>query len=391
LVWLVKTQKHNFLIFKFPNFQITNYQLPIILFLLSATISIFISPNLRSALGIYKAYFIEPILFLIVFINVINKEKLKRAFVLLCFCAFVLSAFAIYQKFTGAFIPTTHWAAESTRRTTSVFPYPNALALYLAPIITLLIGLVPLLFKNLDLKNYLKIKNYKIKNLLVTSYWLLVIITSLLAIYFTKSKGALIAIFTCLIFYAIFHKPYRKYFITIIGISFISIFLYFSISNTSINLQGSPTVEGGGSLDTRLEMWSETWAMLKTQPIFGAGLAGYQTLVAPFHQKDYIEIYLYPHNIILNFWSELGFLGLIAFIWIIIIFYINGFKNNQSEISELLITGYSLRVTIMAAMTTLLIHGLVDVPYFKNDLSILFWLIIGSIIILNKKSSATNY
>jgi hypothetical protein len=27
----------------------------------------------------------------------------------------------------------------------------------------------------------------------------------------------------------------------------------------------------------------------------------------------------------------------------------------------------------------LLIHGLVDVPYFKNDLSLLFWLIVALI------------
>ncbi len=26
-------------------------------------------------------------------------------------------------------------------------------------------------------------------------------------------------------------------------------------------------------------------------------------------------------------------------------------------------------------MTALLIHGLVDVPYFKNDLAMLFWII----------------
>jgi len=28
-------------------------------------------------------------------------------------------------------------------------------------------------------------------------------------------------------------------------------------------------------------------------------------------------------------------------------------------------------------MIVLLVHGLVDTPYFKNDLSVLFWLIIG--------------
>jgi len=36
-------------------------------------------------------------------------------------------------------------------------------------------------------------------------------------------------------------------------------------------------------------------------------------------------------------------------------------------------------------MFVILIHGLVDVPYFKNDLAILFWLIFGIIFLLDKK------
>ena len=40
-------------------------------------------------------------------------------------------------------------------------------------------------------------------------------------------------------------------------------------------------------------------------------------------------------------------------------------------------------------MTVLLIHGLVDVPYFKNDLAVLFWIIIG-LIIINKKYDKEN-
>lgn len=368
--------------------RIINFLIPISIFLVTATVSAFISPNIRSALGLWKAYFIEPILFLIVFVTTIDKIKLKRVFMFLCFCVFVLSVLALYQKFTGAFIANPFWAAQTTRRVTSLFPYPNALALFLAPLITLFIGFIPVLFKNLNFKSYFKIKNYKItKFLLLTSYFLF-LISSLLAIYFTKSKGALLAILTGLIFYALFYKPYRKYFIIILGAFFISLFLYFSISGQSINLHGASTVEGGDSISVRLDMWRETWAMLKNKPFLGSGLAGYQTAMIPYHQKNYIEIYLYPHNILLNFWTETGLLGLIAFTLIIILFYRNGFKQLQQAIK---ITSYQddhrYLVGLLASMTTLLIHGLVDVPYFKNDLAVLFWLLIGSLIILDKKTS----
>ena len=79
--------------------------------------------------------------------------------------------------------------------------------------------------------------------------------------------------------------------------------------------------------------------------IAGAGLANYQTSIKPYHTegifiKDYsdpesqrklvfneayrnahwqpLEVYLYPHNIILNFWSELGLAGMLLFVWMII-------------------------------------------------------------------------
>jgi len=42
-----------------------------------------------------------------------------------------------------------------------------------------------------------------------------------------------------------------------------------------------------------------------------------------------------------------------------------------------------LILALLASMVTILIHGLVDTPYFKNDLSILFWLIVGLTIYQN--------
>jgi hypothetical protein len=32
-------------------------------------------------------------------------------------------------------------------------------------------------------------------------------------------------------------------------------------------------------------------------------------------------------------------------------------------------------------MVALIIHGLFDAPYFKNDLAVLFWVLIGSVVV----------
>jgi len=101
-----------------------------------------------------------------------------------------------------------------------------------------------------------------------------------------------------------------------------------------------------------------------------------------------LEIYLYPHNLVLNFWSELGLAGLLLFIWIILKYFWLGIsslslRGSASDRSNLTTEKY-LVIGLISAMVVIIVHGLVDVPYFKNDLAIMFWLLaatMGSIII----------
>lgn len=113
--------------------------------------------------------------------------------------------------------------------------------------------------------------------------------------------------------------------------------------------------------------WGETVEMLRDRPLTGAGLAGYPIVMREYHRATAIEIFQYPHQIVLNVWSELGLLGLVAFAWILVTFF-----RLASRAESLL-----QRRTAMAAMVALLVHGLVDVPYFKNDLAFLFWMIVA--------------
>ena len=135
------------------------------------------------------------------------------------------------------------------------------------------------------------------------------------------------------------------------------------------------------------------WAM----GLAGAGLAGYQTAIKPYHQEgiffnfdndpnfrnnlvfggaDYkakhwqpTEIYLYPHNFFLNFWSETGLLGLVAILLILIKFFTDYLRTDEAR--------RPLYLILISVMIAIVVHGLVDVQYFKNDLSVLFWLVVG--------------
>ncbi len=116
--------------------------------------------------------------------------------------------------------------------------------------------------------------------------------------------------------------------------------------------------------------------LLAGSPLLGIGLADFKPDYLAFinqlpadRQPIEREV-LRPHNVYLEFWLETSILGLIAFLWLILIFF--------HDTRRLYATNprYSLVIPTAAAMTAILLHGLVDTPYFKNDLSLLFWVLI---------------
>jgi O-antigen ligase len=121
---------------------------------------------------------------------------------------------------------------------------------------------------------------------------------------------------------------------------------------------------GDWSGKVRLVIWKETKTMLSDRLIQGAGFGAYPTVIAPYHTAKWMEIFQYPHNILLNLWSETGLLGLFAFSWICFTWI------KQSKLS----TEY--QVLALLPLLAILIQGIVDVPYFKNDLAPAFFVLI---------------
>src|SRR2546429_5347009 len=68
------------------------------------------------------------------------------------------------------------------------------------------------------------------------------------------------------------------------------------------------------TFEGRLQIWSDTLHMLRDHPIFGAGLRAYAIVMRPYVTTPKHIPELYPHNIFLAMWVELGLLGLAAFV-----------------------------------------------------------------------------
>lgn len=332
------------------------------LFFLSAIISTFISPDFKTSLGALKAWFFDGLLvFLSIIFYVKNKKDFSAVVGGLSTGAFLVSAVGLWQYFTNQVLPDG--------RITSLYIYDNVLipsgglsnfiALYLVPIILLQTGL--LVF-------YANIKNSAsgiLKFLLGFS-----VAVELFTLFLTSSYGGLMGLTTGLLIIMIYKIrrlgiSNNKKIIFAVFAGLAAIMLIFSQANTS-KFQNLFDTAGSTSTNARLQIWQASWLMIKDNSILGIGLNNFEQVY-----REYIPKVAFPplewlvphaHNLYFSLWLETGIIGLISFVVIVGIL---GFRLIKAR------TIFS--ITVLAAMVSILVHGLVDTPILKNDLAMVFW------------------
>src|ERR1700732_1868552 len=89
---------------KFPWKKLTSsFSWPIGLFLIAAGISVLVSPDHWGGLGIFRAYFLEPIIFYYSLLYIRNQKTTKIVFFGLLSAAIWLTLLGLLQKITGQF------------------------------------------------------------------------------------------------------------------------------------------------------------------------------------------------------------------------------------------------------------------------------------------------
>lgn len=317
------------------------------------------SPAEWRAWGSWKAYFLEPVVWWFALRALRDRLDIERHVLWpLAVGAAGISLYAIVQHWTGFGIPPT-WADVARRRVTSVFGYPNAVGLYLGPIVPLLVGLA-----------------YASRR----AVWLRMLaggiaLLAVAAIIFARSTGALIAVFVALGSMGAFWwwartpaVPGRRAWL-VVGAFLAASALCTLWLPYQRNLEriAHPVARklafGAWSGSVRLAQYRETWAFLRDHPVRGAGLSGYPTAIAPYHRDAKVEIFLDPHHLLLAFAVEVGVVGAVLFLVMMVRVLRLLFPHRASVV----------QISVAAAFVTMLVHGLVDVPYLKNDLSVLWW------------------
>jgi O-antigen ligase len=344
LVWLL--EKNCF------KFNYTKILFLIILLFLGLISSAILKENHTTSFGIIKGWFVFPILFGFIVYNKINSlKKSKNILFSMFLSSFIVSLFSLIFYY----YPTS---LTFDNRLRFFYPSPNYLAMFLAPGILVSFYVIPF-FKN-AFWGYFMLAIMILSFYLTFSYaaWFSVFLSSLLSILFIKN---------------IFQnrKKFRLIFLSIFLILILFIFLQADTSK----FQDLINLEERSSLSSRIIIWKSSFKILSDNYLLGIGAGNFQEKYLDYQQyfPPYLEWAVpQPHNLYIAFWLQSGLIGFLAFVgmiyfWIkIILFNILKAKNDSKK---------RLAITLLVTMSYILIHGLVDTTYWKNDLSLFFWII----------------
>ncbi|MDP2684698.1 MAG: O-antigen ligase family protein [bacterium] len=340
----------------------------ILIFVLVGIVAVLISPDIRQALGLWKAYILEPVIFFVVFVNVIKTKQQVRAIIWALGSLVVVVGYITLLQYINILEIPAHYGFEIPKRATSFFPFPTAVGKLVGPLVALFLGMLITKesFKITSLFEFVK------KNIFTIG----ILLFGLMGLMFSVSRGAVLGIFIALIFASFFSK-WKKWIWGVLGVLIILALLITPIRNNVMDVFSAQDV----STDVRLVMWKGAVRIIQDNPITGTGLASFPVVYEDYKEASHTEYFPNPDHFILSVWIEMGLAGLIIFGWIFIRF----FKYCQ----ELFYQNKQLSVGLMSAMVALLAYGFLDTPYFKNDLAIIFWVLVGLVVVLRKQNQET--
>lgn len=352
-----------FLIIKEEKFiySVNSLNFPILLFILIAVLSILVNNSFWVSLK----YFINLLSLFLIYFFIINNIKTKDIF------SFCLIIFFITASFVSIYLLIQYYGLDpflsDTKRLTSTLGNRNYVSGYLALIF-------PIAF------SFFLIESKK-RNKIFYETILLIIYTGIIVCH---TRAIWIALFFSLLLfvYLLSHfkinnilKDNKKWLIILFSL-FLLITLIYSTDNplnrssiTATERAVSAFDMQGSSLRTRLLIWNSTIDMIKDRPLLGSGLGTF-----PLHYLDYQADFLQnnpdymqflgkaaeAHNEYLQIWAEMGIIGLLLFLLIIIIFY----RTNLNTIKKIkTIEGKIVVIGLISGVTITLIHSIFSFPF----------------------------
>jgi putative inorganic carbon (HCO3(-)) transporter len=323
------------------------------LMVLAASLSLFVGGFNTAKLAQYMVLFIQPISLLFISSFVFKVIPQSKGWLITAMYVFLAASglFAVYQYYTLVGVPPQWWGnSVEPKRALTFFNHPNAFALFITPVLALLLP---------DIFN--RLKKLNLSSTLYALSWLI----GVLGLIYSLSRGGWIGFALAFGVFIILNASKK---LIIAGMVVLALAGAIVMTNDNFRYRLILPFHGEKQVVARFTVWQVGVNMIKDSPIFGKGIKGYGD---NWHKYNYDttlqESHNYPHNIFLDFWVETGLLGLLSFVLVVLVVAKQGIvqRNNIYKLGVLLF------------LVAIIGHGLVDNPYFKNDLALVFWLVLA--------------
>lgn len=350
----------------------------LILISLASLVSLFAFGFSVEKLGQWTVLYLQPLfVFFLLNFYIARNPQFGRQFKMAAYLfLFVVGLLAILQYFTLWTLPSD-WQGNlnEPKRAIGFFAHPNAFALFVTPLLAWLIPDVVTHFTKLwgifkNSNSWWQEMGVIIRQRLYLFAWFIGACGLLLSL----SRGAWLGLLVAAGLYAILSANKKVLLTFLVGFLIIA-----GVVAAVPNLRWRVVLPfyGEKSSMARLSLWDTGSKMIADSPILGKGISGFDNNWDKFNTDPNLNHYNFPHNVFLNFWIDLGFLGLLGFSILILWVVWHGIIRRKNP----------LALSLLLFMAAVVVHGLIDIPYLKNDLALEFWMILAiSIISANRAS-----
>lgn len=374
----------------------------------------------KIALGIFKSWIIAPLLMFIVFYKTLRADKdLRWLFDSYVGGAVFLGLWACFQVVSGNYLTIDH-------RASGPFESANYLSLYITPALFYTIAyLKAMLFQPMVPPKQgilARLKNSKMyqwfhkflptdKSGLIPDYLLkgelylmyLSGIVLFFALLFSKSYAAMLALLVAGFFYFFFQRTHRAVnfaerlpegqstlktllkgfgILLCIGVVLFTILALLDPNKWTLFFE----LFQRSSSSVRLQIYTISSNLIAQGWFLGQGLGQFPALYEMkgaeiLGQVPYETIMLHPHNFVFAAWLNTGLIGLAGFITVIVICFKKSYIAFIKPVEKGPAGREWIRAVVFGMLLIILFHGLVDTPFFKNDLALMFWLLVAGILL----------